>query len=181
MSFLTVPLLISGFAFVMTDLDQSVQVPIGATIGQLVLLVLAPVLVGMAWFRWQPDLVARLTPRLQKTGQLVLYVTVALLILESWEVMVAGFQDAFLWSMLLCVANIALCLGLAKASGLQNEDAITVALEGSIRNLAVAFVIAANVLDRVDVAALPTVYFLAVCVFGVLFAKSWPKLLKPSS
>lgn len=66
--------------------------------------------------------------------------------------------------------------GSSRLAGFAAEDAITVALEGSIRNLGVAFLIAANTLGRVDIAVFPTVYFLFVLVFSILFAKNWRRI-----
>ena len=57
--------------------------------------------------------------------------------------------------------------------GLAPEDCATVAIEGSIRNLAVAFLVATNVLDRFDIAVLPSVYFVAVLIVGLVFARFW--------
>ena len=59
------------------------------------------------------------------------------------------------------------------------NDSATIAIEGSIRNLAVAFLIAATVLNRVDIAVLPSVYFIAVLVVGFGFARIWRKTHKP--
>ena len=47
LSFLTVPLLISGFAILIADLSQPVSVPIGATLLQLLVLIVIPVGLGM--------------------------------------------------------------------------------------------------------------------------------------
>ena len=90
----------------------------------------------------------------------------------------AGFTEAIPWSIVLCAVNIAACFVLAKWVGLTLEDAVTVALEGSIRNLAVAFLIAGVVMDRLDIAVLPTVYFGAVLVVAILFAKTWRHYLR---
>ena len=177
LSFLSVPLLIGAFSFVVAQLDQPIVVPIGATLGQLLVLVVIPVFLGMVWRHLQEARVAALADSLQKGAQIVLYVTIALLIAESWDVMVIGIDEALGWSLLLCVLNVGVCLGIARLARFEAKDAVTIALEGAIRNLAVAFLVAANVLDRLDVAVLPTVYFLAMLIVGVLFAKTWHKWL----
>ena len=177
LSFLTVPLLIGVFALTLTQLDQPVDVPIGATLGQLLVLVVIPVMIGMVWRHLKGAWLATVADPLQKGAQVVLYITIALLIAESWQVMIGGVKDALVWSLLLCVLNIGACLGLARLVGFKREEAVTVALEGSIRNLAIAFLVAANLLGRLDVAVLPTIYFLAVLVIGVLFAKTWHRWL----
>ena len=176
LSFLSVPLLLGGFALLLTELDGSVSLPVAQILLQLTVLILIPIGLGI-WVQEASDWATE--ARIQKwqsRTQLLLYLTVALMIVESWEIMVAGFIQALPWSIGLCATNIAACFALAKASRLENEDAITVALEGSIRNLGVAFLIAANTLDRVDIAVLPTVYFLTVLVISILFAKFWRRI-----
>ena len=65
--------------------------------------------------------------------------------------------------------------------GLPTSACAAIALESSIRNLAVAFLVATSILERTDVAVLPTVYFVAVLVFGVLFARLWTPPERPAT
>jgi len=176
-AFVSVPLLVAGSAFLLADLDAPVRLPVGATLIQLLVLILLPVGLGM-WLRgrWPAAVLKWLKP-LQNGGQVLLYVCVGLLVFENLDTVRQYATDALLWSVLLCVLNLALCYRLAKAAGFTPEDCVTVALEGSIRNLAVALLIAVNVLERMDIAVLPTVYFVAVLVVAIGFAKGWRRLL----
>ena len=148
LSFLSVPLLLGGFALFLTDLEGSVSLPVTQILLQLTILILIPIGLGI----WVQEATSWATEgRIQKwqsRTQLLLYITVALMIIESWDIMVAGFVQALPWSIGLCATNIVACFILAKTAKLETEDAITVALEGSIRNLGVAFLIAANTLQR---------------------------------
>ncbi|MEQ8690288.1 MAG: bile acid:sodium symporter [Pseudomonadales bacterium] len=176
LSFATVPLLLGGFGFLVAELSGPVALPVGTILGQLGLLVLLPVVLGMwmrAQFSWAT---AKRIGSLQNGSQLLLYLTVGLMIVENWAVMSNGFLTALPWSAGLCFANIGICFFASRLARLNTEDAITVALEGSIRNLGIAFLIAANTLGRMDIAVFPTVYFLSVLVFAILFAKTWRRL-----
>jgi predicted Na+-dependent transporter len=57
--------------------------------------------------------------------------------------------------------------------GLEPDDCATIAIEASIRNLAVALLVAANVMHRMDVAVLPSVYMLAVLLIALAFSFAW--------
>jgi predicted Na+-dependent transporter len=116
---------------------------------------------------------------LQKLGQLALYVCVAAIIYETFDTVVAEIEQAIPWSLVLCVLTIGVSYFLSLAAGLNPQDRVTIALEGSIRNLAVALLIAVSVLERPDIAVLPTVYFLAVLVVAIGFAKTWHLFLEP--
>ena len=175
-SMLTVPLLMTFFGLLLTQMQGSVGIPIGSILTQLALLVLLPIGAGMFLSAKLSSVTDARMKRWQSQTQLLLYVVIALQILENWELMTQWFVPALPWSVGLCAGNIAACYGLANLSGLNQEDAITVALEGSIRNLGVAFLIAANTMERMDIAVLPTAYFLTVLVISILFAKNWRRL-----
>ena len=177
LSMVTVPALLFSFGYFVVALQGPVDIPVASVLIQLAGLVFLPVICGMAitarldWFSDQQIL------RYQKLTQMALYLVTLLMIIESWDVMKLGFVDALPLSILLCMANISVCFFLSRLSGLVAADAVTVALEGSTRNLAVAFLIAANTLERMDVAVLPTIYFISVLVVSILFAKTWRKFL----
>lgn len=176
LSFATVPLLLGGFSTFVPDLDGPVSLPVTTILVQLGALVLLPVVLGMwvsAKFKWVTT--ARIAT-FQSVSQIALYVTVGLMIVESWTIMAGGFAAALPWSAGLCFANIAVCYGASRLAKLEAADAITVALEGSTRNLGIAFLIAANTLGRMDIAVLPTVYFLSVLLFAIFFAKNWRRI-----
>ena len=177
-SFLTVPLLMGGFGLLVAELQEPVRLPVIQTLVQLFLLVVLPIAVGMGLRQMKPRWVDQHMVRLQQVTQLALYAVAAGIVVENFSVMRAGFSEAIPWSIVLCAVNIAACFVLAKWVGLTLDDAVTVALEGSIRNLAVAFLIAGVVLDRLDIAVLPTVYFGAVLVVAILFAKTWRLYLR---
>ncbi len=173
---LTVPLLLSGFGFFVESLRVSGSVPILDIFSSVAGLVFLPLVLGMMMAAKLKFLSTRLISISQQVAQLMLYGVVVLLIVENWPVMKLGVSDALPISLLLCMLNIGLCLMLSRLARLTAADAVTVALEGSTRNLAVAFLVAANSLERIDVALLPTVYFVSVLIASILFAKSWRKL-----
>ncbi|MFK7912334.1 MAG: bile acid:sodium symporter family protein [Pseudomonadales bacterium] len=177
-SFLTVPLLMIAFGFLIADLDRPVSLPIGQTLVQLLVLVVLPIGVGMVWRARRPAFIDRHLGQMQRVGQIVFYIVITLVLLENAGAVSNGVGEALPWSLLLCLGNVGGCYYGAKIAGLTVEDRVTVALEGSIRNLAVAILIAVNVMDRPDVAVLPTVYFMAVMIVAITFAKTWRRIIK---
>ena len=176
-SLVTVPLLLFGFGYLVVELRGPVEIPVDSVLFQLTFLVFMPIVIGMtitARFDWFS---AEQVTRMQKLAQTMLYLVVGLMIVENWGTMKSGFIDALPLSLLLCFVNISACFGLSRAAGLNPEDAVTVSLEGSTRNLAVAILVSAHSLQRMDIAVLPTIYFLSVLVVSIFFAKTWRSLL----
>jgi|GEM_PF-495822 len=176
-SMVTVPLLLYSFGYFVVELQTSVVIPVADVLLQLVLLIFLPVVIGMfvtAKFNLLSD---EQILKYQKSTQLMLYALTITIVIESWDVMQAGLVDALPLSVLLCMANISICFTLSRLFGLEPVDAVTVAMEGSTRNIAVAILIAATTLERMDVAVLPTVYFISILMVSIVFAKTWRKFL----
>lgn len=178
LAFATVPLLIAAFAFILNDLDRPVELPVAATLAQLVALILVPIGAGMMLRKRYPIWIDQHLKRLQNIAQLCLYAAVVLLIVENFSVVRKYAYDALPWSIALCAINMTVCYQAARFFNLDVEDRVTITLEGSIRNLAIALLIAVNVLERMDIAVLPTVYFISVLVLAISFAKLWRLLLR---
>ena len=94
-SFITVPLLMGGFAFLITDLDAPISLPVGETLIQLLVLIVLPIVGGMIWQAKRPGFVASYLKRLQKFGQLALYVCIAAIIYQTFDTVVAEIKQAF--------------------------------------------------------------------------------------
>ena len=153
----TLPLLLGAFGWLMSEFSEPVAVPVAQLLQQLVLLMLLPLLIGMAVTAKVPGLTMQAIQRWQRLAQLLLYGAVAFLIVENIATVKSGLAEAVPRSVALCLINTGLCLTLALRCGLAAEDAITVALEAAVRNGGVALAIAVGVFGRMDVAVMPTV------------------------
>lgn len=175
-SFATVPLLMGAFSALVSELGQPIAFPIRETLVQLIGLIIAPIGLGIAVRARNPALADRLADRLQRIGQAALYVCVVVIAYQTRDVILEGAREALPWSLFLCAANLAGCVVLSRRLGLEPADAVTVAFEGVVRNLAVALLVAISILRRPDVAALPTIYFVAVLIVAIAFARTWRRL-----
>jgi len=111
--------------------------------------------------------------------QVMLYAVLVVMLAQDWDNIGAGIGPALPWSLGLCITALATGYGFSRLVGLSPVDSVTVAIEGSIRNLAVAFLIASSVLGRLDIAVLPSVYFMAVLIVGLTFARFWRVRMAP--
>ncbi len=173
LSFVTVPLFFWAFGYLAPELSGSVKLPVLDTLARLLILVVLPVGIGMIWLHYKEDFVVQHTKRLQKYTQISLYLTLILILFESWNSLEVGIAEALPWSLGLCFTALVSGYWASRLIGMTPTDSATIAIEGSIRNLAVAFLIAATVLNRVDIAVLPSVYFIAVLFVGFGFAAFW--------
>ena len=173
LSFFTVPVLFWLFGVLTPLVSGKVSLPVAETLAYLFVLITLPIGIGMLCRHFWTSFVAQHTARVQKYGQRALYVVLALTLFQEWDILRAGIEEALPWSIVLCVATLSIGFFLPRLLGFSRDDSATVALESSIRNLAVALLIAANVMNRIDVAALPTVYMIAVLTVGLGFSVLW--------
>lgn len=179
LSFTTVPFFFWGFAQLIPELSGEVELPIVETLLSLMLMVVVPVAVGMMWRAWFDDFVLPRIKLIQNVAQVFLYAVLVLLLVQDWENLSRSVGPALPWALGLCISALAAGYGFSRLLGLSPVDCATVAIEGSIRNLAVAFLIATTVLDRVDIALLPSVYFIAVLIVGLTFSRFWRTRMAP--
>ncbi|MDA0979631.1 MAG: bile acid:sodium symporter, partial [Proteobacteria bacterium] len=179
LSFITVPVLFASFGLLVPELSGEVRLPVVETLLNLLVLVVVPVGVGMLWRAWKEEFVLRHTRLMQNIAQIMLYLVCLLLLIEQWDGLKAGMGIALPLSLALCVMALATGYGLSRLVRLSPTDAATVAIEGSIRNLAVAFLIASTVMDDIRIALLPSVYFIAVLIVGLTFARVWRTRVAP--
>ena len=173
LSFFTVPLLFWLFSALVPSLSGGVQLPVTATLLHLLVLIVIPIGLGMGWRQWKPEFIDANVKRIQSYAQRLFYAVLVLLIYQEWEVMRSGIVEALPWSIVLCIVTLALGFFSARLMGLEPDDCATIAIEASIRNLAVALLISANVMHRMDVAVLPSVYMLAVLIIALAFSFAW--------
>ena len=179
LSFITVPFFFWGFGQLMPGLSGEVDLPVGRTLAQLLVLVVVPVGLGMVWRATNEEFVVPKITKIQKYVQIFLYSALVVMLIQDWDTLIGGVGPALPWSLGLCFLSLSAGYWLSRAVGLSPVDCATVAIESSIRNLAVAFLIATTVLGRIDIAILPSVYFMAVLIVGLGFARFWRTRMAP--
>lgn len=164
----TLPLLLSfalSVADVAADMGGAVSVPLGPTLGQLFLVVLLPVAIGM-WARaTHPAWVQRNIDRVQQAAQILLYGIVVLLAVQDWEPFSTGIEA----SLPLAAAMFLLSAGAGyffSSLVLPQAQAFTVAIETGTRNVGLSTLVALTVLDRADWAAFGAVYIAPASALG---------------
>jgi BASS family bile acid:Na+ symporter len=145
-------------------------VPMDVVIGQLVVTVALPVCGGIfVRARW-PRLVEQYGKPYGTAANIFIYVLVAWMFYQTGMAPFAGFTLAFFVSLGLFAVAMAAAYLLAIASGAEIDDAFTIAIEASIRNMGLATLVALSTLGRPDLIASPTAYFFGCALLGVVAA-----------
>ena len=165
---LTVPLLAGLALQVFAGQAQPVPLPAGRMVVQLVLLVMVPVLSGMAVRHWLPSVSRRLEPVLNRTGLALLLLLVGWILFGQRAALLPWIGTLAMSAAGTCLA--ALCGGwlLARCAGLERRDAVTIGLEVGVQNCMLALLIAVNVLGSVAMGMPAAVY--GVLMYVLAFA-----------
>ncbi|MEQ8745905.1 bile acid:sodium symporter [Pyruvatibacter sp.] len=168
LAILTLPIVLA-FALAVADTGAGeqdvVSVPLLPTLGQLFMVVLLPVALGM-WARaTHPAWVQRNIDRVQQAAQVLLYGVVLVVAIQDWKPFSAGIEASFPLAALMFILSAGGGYFLAIAF-LPRAQAFTVAIETGTRNVGLSTLVAISVLDRVDWAAFGAVYILPASALG---------------
>lgn len=157
-SLVTLPVAASIGLALIAQGGQRVEVPVRQILLQLCLLVLLPVALGMVCrMRW-PERSARFLPVLNRLGLLTLLALIAFILADQAGTLSGKIYSVMALTVSFTLLSAALGAGLGVLMQLQRTDVMTLALEFSVRNLAIMALVAVTIFDRPE-------YFL----FGALF------------
>jgi BASS family bile acid:Na+ symporter len=168
----SVPLLLSiGFAIIGERVGM-VEVPLWQTIGHVLVMVLLPIIVAMGIRASWPEVSQRLDPFLRRASALVFGTLVILLMVKFWPLI--RENGAIGTPILLALASITVLIGwiAGQLVGLNRVDRFTVAAEVGVHNVALANVLALNVLQRAELSVAPSIYA-AMCIPPLLLLAWW--------
>jgi BASS family bile acid:Na+ symporter len=167
---LTYPLLaVAGFAAFLGK-TADIEIPVGTMMGQLMLLMLVPIGIGMLVRRRHPDFVDRRRTSLQRLSAVVVVCIVVFVALDQRAFFAEQFLPVAGVAALLTLAVMGAGWGLGRTIHCPFADRVAFLVEFSARNTAVAIVVAATTLGRLDYAAFVVAYFVAqmVVTLGVV-------------
>ena len=135
-------------------------VPLPFMLAQLLLMLAAPVGLGM-WVRFKrPALAARSQPYFRVLGFGGIAALIVLIVASDPVVFVSGLSDAVPLGATFVAASFLAGWLIGAASGASPPDRFTLATEFATRNMAVATAIAVTLVGRVEFAVFATTYFL---------------------
>lgn len=171
---ISIPLIIQFALVEFQGDDREVQLNVLQTIGQLLMIVVLPVAVGMVVrakataFALKMDKPVRIA-----SGVLLALITLALIVKERSNI-IPYLQQAGLPTILLCVTTMALGFFSARFFRLKIRQAISISIESGIQNSALAITIATVTLDNTSfgiAAAIYTLIMYSAAFMAILYGR----------
>ncbi|MCP4403938.1 MAG: hypothetical protein GY801_42360 [bacterium] len=160
MAFAIMPFVFAGMALFMEELG-GIQVPAAAMMAELLKMLLLPILLGMTLRRLKPELKSRYDRLLKRFSMLALVLLLVALVWKSGDVFLSTIGDTLLAGSSFAMLSMLLGIGIGLICRLDTNDLFALLIEFTVRNVAIAIVIAVTVLQNVEFAVFGTAYFLA--------------------
>ncbi len=173
----TVPFLLqwSMASLINTSGQESISIPIGKTIAQLVVITVIPVGLGMLVNKRKPALAASSQKPVKIFSIVFLFAIIAAIVKREWANLPDWFTQVGLSTLTLNVATMALGFGIAVLARLNRRQSISIGLEVGIQNGTTALLVAGIAADATGVpfsrlSIAPAIYSLLMFATGALFA-----------
>lgn len=169
LTLLTIPLLTGMALHLFAGQSRPIPLPVAQMLGHLVLLVVVPLLAGMAARHLLPRFCRVAESWLNRIGLLLLLGLIAGIVVDQREVVLPWMGKLALATGGMCL--VALCAGhlLGRLCGLERRDAVTIGLEVGVQNCLLAFLIAFNVLQSVTLGMPAAIYGVVMYVLAFAF------------
>jgi len=164
----TIPFIVNIALEQFGGLSQSIQLPVLDTILKMVLIVIAPMLLGMILKRHFPSFSDKMEKPIRIISVSLLALIIVGIIIKEKSNIVSYFIDAGLLALSLNIITISLGLITASIFQLGKKSGVTIALESGIQNGTMALFIAGTLLSNPAYGIAPAVYSLLMYVTGGL-------------
>ena len=166
-SVFTIPIVMNfSIAYFMGE-NQSVELSLLKTIGQIGGIVIIPVIVGMIIRYYKPVFAEKANKAIKIFSIAVLSLLIIGVVAKERAHFVSYLQQSGLATVILTVATFSIGLLSAKLFGLNSKQALTVSIESGIQNSTLAITIAIVLLEKTSFAVAPSIYSLTMYITAV--------------
>ena len=170
----TIPLLANLALNYFMGQSATIALPIGTTMGQIFLITIIPIAIGM-YINYQfPNLAHSLEKVTSRLAIAFLALIILILVIREWNKLPEFILQAGLGIVLLNLSSMAAGWGISKLLKLNPAQQICIAIEVGIQNGTLAIAIAAGILNNQDMAIPAAIYSLFMYITGfaaILYGK----------
>ena len=162
----TIPIFTSLAVNSLLGTSAIVSLPIGMTMGQIFLITVIPIAVGMYIQHQFPKISRRLEKVINKLAVGFLVIIIILLVAKEWSKLPGFIVQAGMGVMLLNILGMAVGYAISKMLNLNIAQQICIALEVGIQNGTLAIAITAGILKDAEMAIPAAIYSLFMYLTG---------------
>ena len=167
-SILTLPLVTTLGFVLFAGGSTAVRPPVGQMLGQLVVLLLLPLLLGMTLKSRRPAFFAGIHPRLQRLGMVGIVLLVLWLVVDRLPTFPDELLSGWLTASLFLLPSMALGELVGRALRLPPAERLTYVIELGFRNLGLAILVTVTLLGQDAFLAFAVVFFITTVVYALI-------------
>jgi len=154
----TIPLLVNLAIALLGEPGPKVFLPVVTSMMRIFMLILAPVIVGMAFRHWKPILAESIEPYATKVSFSVIILLMLAVLWHLKPILGDIIASAGLITLALNISMMALGFALALIFKLEERDARSICVEVGVQNYLLSVIIAIGLLQNPSFAVVPIVY-----------------------
>ncbi|QEW07043.1 bile acid:sodium symporter family protein [Nitrincola iocasae] len=135
-----------------------IRFPVAQAIGQMILITLLPVILGMLFSQYCSELNRKLRALFRSLALILMLMTVILLVVSSWDRLTVLLPQLALPVLVLVLAAMSLGYVLARLVGLDEPQQITLLVEVGLQNAGTALLVTSTLLQSPEMSASALVY-----------------------
>ena len=155
-----------GFAL-FTATAEAVRPPVLLMFGQLVALLVVPLVAGMALRRWRRSFFEKIRPRLQRAVLAAIVAIVAWILVDRAPDIAGELVPGFVAASLFLLPAMVLGEVLGRVARARPAERLAYVVELGFRNLALAVVVTVTLLRQEGFLAFATVFFVTAVVYAL--------------
>lgn len=162
----TIPLIVgASLTHFMGDAETSISLPFGKTVGQLMLVTLVPVMLGMGVLARWPAFARRMGKPVNVLSMLFLALVILIAVMREPD-LAGQFREAGWATLTMNITTMVLGFAIAAAAGLALPQRISISIESGIQNGTMSLAIALGLIGDPRIAVPAVVYSLLMFATG---------------
>ncbi|PCJ67187.1 MAG: bile acid:sodium symporter [Bacteroidetes bacterium] len=162
----TIPFIINFALEQFAGEGQSIQLNVIKTIGQMFLVIIVPMALGMLIKHLNSNFADKMAKPIRIISVILLALIIVGIIISKRDVILSYFVQAGVLAVLLNVSTMLVGFITARLFSLSAKQSTTISLESGIQNGTLALAIAATLLNNTDYGIAPAVYSLIMYISG---------------
>lgn len=163
---ITIPFIVNFGLEHFAGKGENVQLDVISTIGQMFVIVILPMAIGMIIKRKNPAFAAKMDKPVRITSVVILAIIIAGIVVKEKENIADYFAQAGILALLLNASTMIIGYISARVLKLKSKQAISISLESGIQNGTMALAIAGTLLGNAAYGIAPAVYSLLMYITG---------------
>jgi BASS family bile acid:Na+ symporter len=153
------PLLVAFIFPVLFNLQTETDGLIKKQSLQLILLLLCPVVLGMALRYWQPTIITKAMPSLERLGAIGLLTLLASIFIQFQQQIINQLSALILLAIMFTLISIAIAYVMNKILAVNDSNGTAILIEFPVRNLALAALISVSIFNNSEYLLFAAVFF----------------------